>query len=124
MTTYTPEEEILARGEDDWVQFFEVYELAKKWAEIHSANARTETVRLLRSLLSQRLVQIGDVTEEGFVLWELNDDEVIARVIDRWDNLKERPSLGDVCWLSNTARGDARARELLADPNKRWSSET
>jgi hypothetical protein len=114
MTTYLPEEEILVRGLADWVMFAEVYDLTRDWALERSLDPRTESLRVLRVLLSEGLVEIGDVERDaGFVPWGLGADEALERVVDRWDRLNADLNLGDVCWLSNTAQGDARAQALL-----------
>jgi hypothetical protein len=113
-TPSLPEEEILARGLADWVMFAEVYGLTRDWALARSLDPRTEILRVLRALLSQGLVEIGDVQKgAGFVPWGLGVDEALARVVERWDRLSAEPNLGEVAWLSNTAEGDARAEEIL-----------
>ena len=116
MTTLQPEEEVLARGLADWVMFAEVYGLTRDWALARSLDPRTETLRVLRTLLEEGLAELGDVQRgAGFVPWGLGVDEALARVVERWDRLEAEPNLGDVGWLSNTPQGDARARELLGE---------
>ena len=125
MNTYTPEDEILVRGRADWVDFSEMYWLVRKWSLAHALDPRLEVVNLLRRLLSDRLVRIGTVVRgSGFVPWDLNENEIIDRLLYEWNALDHEPRMGDVCWLANTPAGDQRATEVLShpDPDKRWIS--
>jgi hypothetical protein len=126
MNTYTPEEEILARGRADWVDFSEVYWLVEKWSLMRSLDPHQEVARLLRHLLSDGLVRAGTVERgAGFVAWDLDESESVDRILREWSSLGREPHLGEVCWLANTPAGDALATEVLADadPSKRWISE-
>lgn len=50
----------------------------------------------------------GDVTGEGFREWGLPPSEAMRRIEHGW-SATAAPQLGEVCWLSNTERGDVRA---------------
>jgi hypothetical protein len=63
MTTFTPEEEILASGIHDWVDFSEAHDLTKRWAEGQALDVETELARVIRALLQSGWVMAGDVTE-------------------------------------------------------------
>jgi len=126
MTTHTPQEEIVARAQADWVHFPEAHWLVHKWASGRGLDTRQELVRVLRSLISQGLVQVGTVRgEDGFVPWGIDETATIQRILEEWDVLGRAPVPGDVCWLANTPAGDALAEDLLSrpDPNKRWISD-
>ena len=126
MTPYTPEDEIVARGQADWVHFPEMYWLVSKWSSAKALDPRQELIRVLRKLVSSELVRVGTVTQsEGFVPWGLMEDETVERVLREWDALDRRPTPGDVCWLANTPAGDVVAERLLSnpDPDKTWISD-
>jgi hypothetical protein len=126
MNTYAPEDEILARGQADWVHFAEALWLVNKWSSATGLNTRRELIRILRSLLSEGLIEIGTVSKDaGFRPWVLTENQIIDRVLEDWDSLGRNPLPGDVCWLANTPAGDARAEELLSnpDPAKKWISD-
>ena len=58
------------------------------------------------------LVGVGDVTAEGFRPWNLSMDEALKRIEHEWTSLGRWPQIGEICWLSNTEKGDMRANDI------------
>jgi hypothetical protein len=74
------------------------------------AQVKDATLEIIRQMVEDDLVQVGDLTTGGFVLWNLGHDRTLERIRQRWDDLPGSPGLGDVCWFANTAAGDETAR--------------
>jgi len=123
MTSFSPDQEILARGLSDWVDLSEILGLTRRWAQRDDLDTRSEVLRILKGLIESRLMAPGDVTrDEGFIEWSLSPDGSMAEIVQRWDALGREPTVGDVCWLRNTAEGDRRGEEILAQhgPDRTW----
>jgi hypothetical protein len=105
--------EILISGLDDWVDAAEVAFVAKS---IGGAEGDTEnralSVRVIRDLIMEGLVDVGDVTTEGFRPWNLSVDEALKRIEHEWTSLGRWPQIGEICWLSNTEKGDMQANDI------------
>ena len=102
---------ILSEGLDDWIQASEVVSAIVGAGGPHLAKDVPSICRaVVGKVLALGLMQIGDVVEDGgFIPWELEQDAALAKFDDEWNRLKGLPDLGEVCWLSNTKAGDARA---------------
>lgn len=98
------------RGRDDWVMAADVAWIAR---DVGRADAEdevcAESVRLIEAVLRDGLMLIGDVTDGGFFPWEASTDQALRRIEAAWRELGRSPDLGEVCWLENTAKGDALA---------------
>lgn len=105
--------DLLKRGVADWLDMAEV-----AWVAASVGGAKTEqeiralAVEVIRRLLQDRLIAVGDVTEDGFRAWDVSDDDALLRIEREWLALGRLPNLGEVCWLSNTEAGDDFARNL------------
>ncbi|NUQ78197.1 MAG: hypothetical protein HUU21_32095 [Polyangiaceae bacterium] len=108
-------DEILMLGLDDWIQ---VSEIASAARTVGGAVTQGEVQRLsldiIRAVIKEGLMTVGDVTTQGFQAWALSAEESLERIEREWIALGRNPSLGDICWLSNTEEGDKRARTLIA----------
>jgi hypothetical protein len=113
--TATLIDEVLVRGADDWVMAAEVAWLARS---VGGASTDGEvldvSVDLIRTVLTEGLMEVGDVTDGGFFAWGLPVAEAVQRIEDAWRGLGHSPNLGEVCWLSNTPTGQARAESIFA----------
>lgn len=107
-------EDILKRGEHDWVQMSEV-----AWVAQSTGGAQTDAavlalaLRALRIILDTGEMEIGDLrVVEGdapvelpelarlaVYPWGLSTDEAVTRVSKDWVALGRRPNLGDIAWL-------------------------
>jgi hypothetical protein len=107
-------EAILVSGLEDWVHLAEVAWLAKSEG---GALTKEEGIRMalptFRELLEKRLSGIGDVSDGGFIEWDLAIDEALERVRAEWEALDRDLWPGDICWLANTAEGNRRAKQIL-----------
>jgi hypothetical protein len=107
--------DILRRGCHDILQLAEVASVIAKHLGAPPAHPAvlTATTLIIDELLSQGEVEVGDArTVDGvvtFIPWAAPQDEVMNRIIVEWTNLGRQPRLGEICWLANTALGNAHA---------------
>jgi len=109
-------DELLMSGADDWVLAAEV-----AWVAESTGGAKTPdqirdlSLRLIRELLQQGMMEIGDLSEEAphFRKWNLPMEEALERVEREWKALGRLPDLGDICWLQNTVKGNKLGKQLL-----------
>lgn len=107
-------DEVLKRGLDDWIQAAEVASVVQSIAGQRSnASIRRITLEVIETLIQRGLMRAGEVTREGFYEWDLTADQALEKIVTTWNALGRLPELGEVCWLSNTAQGDSRARSML-----------
>jgi hypothetical protein len=112
MTSLT--DAVLREGTDDWVPFRTVHVLAyTTTAEPDELSRRQSAIDAVRELLSEKLIEIGAVTDHGFAAWStplpgLND---FAREYLAADAAAE-DDWGFRFWLSNTPAGDERAHRI------------
>lgn len=108
--------ELLLAGLDDWVHLPEIAWIAKS---VGGADVKEDAVKLstkvIRILVEEGLMEIGEVTEGGFFEWDLSLDRAIERIEGEWLALERDPLPGDVFWLANTSEGDTRAKNLLRE---------
>src|SRR5262249_45760886 len=64
---------------------------------------RTQTLRLVRSLLHDRGMQVGHPAPNGrqFVPWNLPPDQAVRRIEEEWSALGREPNIGDVAWFTS-----------------------
>src|SRR5687767_3824615 len=70
------------------------------------------SLALIRAVLDQGLMDVGDVTDGGFFEWGLDQEQAMERIEREWRQLDRPLNLGDVCWLANTGAGDRRAEAV------------
>lgn len=58
-------------------------------------------------------MELGDLSKEGFCMWNLPIEECLNRVEREWNALGRNPSLGEICWLQNTDKGNALGEKLF-----------
>jgi hypothetical protein len=106
-------EDVLDRGLDDWIDITEVASVAKTvGGAVTDAEIQELSIEIIRSVIQEGLMEVGDVTTDGFHRWGLSPDEALKRIEHDWGALGRWPYIGDICWLSNTEEGDKRARQL------------
>jgi hypothetical protein len=106
-------EEILNRGLDDWVHAAElVYVTISVGGAVTDAEIRDLSIEILRKVVKEGLMEVGDLTTQGFHAWNLPADEALDRIEREWNSLGRPPDIAEICWLSNTEEGDKRARQL------------
>jgi hypothetical protein len=108
--------DLLMRGCDDWVDVAEITSVAK-----FTGHARSEeeiwdlSLTIIREVVQQGLMEIGDLPDQGgrLNLWPMTSEECLDRVQREWHALGRNPSLGEICWLQNTDKGNALGEELF-----------
>lgn len=62
------------------------------------------TLRLVRSLLQERGMQVGHPAPDGrhFVSWDLPPDQAVSRIEKEWSALGREPNIGEVAWFTST----------------------
>ena len=98
--------EILDRGKDDWLDFAEVISIVRSRTRVDEKAAMALSVELIREMLDQRSVLVGDLLKRGesvaFAPWDGPPRQIVDRIQANLANLGRRPGLGEVCWLSAT----------------------
>jgi hypothetical protein len=106
-------EDVLNRGLDDWIDITELAFVAKSVGRAGTdAEIRDLSIEIIRNVIQEGLMEVGDVTTDGFHRWGLSPDEALKRIEHDWAALGRWPYTGDICWLSNTEKGDEIARQL------------
>ena len=99
--------EILEEGVDDWVPTDRLIGRAKELHPSSGEQFKNLFKEVLNLLLTQDLVCVGDIGDEGFTPWDGSTSEIMERVISECESLNWAP-FGGGCWLSNTPAGDLR----------------
>jgi len=117
-TSRTAKGEILVEGLADWVYVSWALQAVKSHSEPGDdcASWRERTILLIRELLEEGLVEIGDVRNGVHIPWRSSVHASLERVRREWvaewgDTV---PTPGAIGWLCNTPAGDALARAILA----------
>ncbi|WP_030903799.1 hypothetical protein [Streptomyces sp. NRRL F-5126] len=100
-------EELLEDGLDDWNLVDSLIALAYQAGG--EERFRTLFRQSLDWLLENQYIEAGTLEEEGFRAWVGAPKVIAERVVKLCESLEWQP-MGDGCWLSNTASGDAYAR--------------
>ncbi|MBA3947899.1 MAG: hypothetical protein H0X37_25520 [Herpetosiphonaceae bacterium] len=126
MTSQVVTNELLIDGLDDWVYLAQL-----KGILLHVAGITNEQVIMEEALatldvvLRAGFVEIGDVIKNvGFVPWNMSIEAALDRVRREWQQLNGGPSLGDICWLQNTPKGNCEAEKVLKAERGNTSSES
>ncbi|MEO8904124.1 MAG: hypothetical protein ABI627_21610 [Polyangiaceae bacterium] len=105
--------EVVRRGLDDWVQAAEVVSVAQSiGGQTTSAATQRVALEVIGELLRSGLMQAGGVTKDGFSEWSMSWDEAFEKIASEWEGLGRLPNLGELCWLSNTSKGDQLAQSV------------
>ena len=112
-------DDLLVCGLDDWIQAAEIASVARTiGAAVTEVEVRDLSLRLVRELIGQDLMEVGAVTESGFTSWEISVDQALRRIEQEWRALPKGPDLGDVCWLNLTKKGEVQAKEVWSRRNQ------
>ena len=67
-----------------------------------ASETRALPLRLVRSLLSERGMQVGHPAPDGrqFVSWDLPPDQAVSRIEKEWSLLGREPGIGEVAWFT------------------------
>jgi hypothetical protein len=114
---------ILRAGLDDWVPFAAVEGFARQLGATSDAEAIALGLEATRQLAEEGLVQLGEVSDGGFVAWGEPLDAATARIEAAWAN-PDQHQRGFTGWLANTPQGDELARARTADEHRDGSRPT
>ncbi len=126
MTSQIVINELLIEGFDDWVYLAGLAGIIRHFEGIaNEQEIMEEALATLDVVLRGGFVEIGDVTEaDGFVPWNVPIEAALDRVRREWHQLNQRLSLGDICWLQNTPKGNREAEKVLEAERANASSES
>lgn len=110
--------EPLFRGEVSPQLLTEIAKAEESGGQIEFALARRLNDAIVRAVLSEGYMMIGDLYH-GFHPWQLTLDEALKKVSDEWDELNGVLPDPGIYWLSNTERGEVIGQEAL----KRWQED-
>ncbi|HTU23249.1 MAG TPA: hypothetical protein VMG10_34765 [Gemmataceae bacterium] len=67
------------------------------------AQTRALALRLVRSLLQERGIQVGWPAADGrhFLPWDLTPDQAIHRIENEWAALGRDPNIGEPAWFTS-----------------------
>jgi hypothetical protein len=68
------------------------------------ADTRAVTLRLVRGLLGERGMQVGQPAPDGrrFIPWGLAPDQALRRIEQEWSALGRDPDIGEVAWFTSS----------------------
>jgi hypothetical protein len=99
---------ILKEGTDDWVPLLAVAGLAKQLGAVDEVDVVDQSLGALGELVDRGLVELGSVSDEGFLAWPEAPPVTLARVEATW----RASTAGEwefCCWVNNTDNGDREA---------------
>lgn len=104
-------DDLLLTGCDDWIHIADlIWTVSSIGGATTKSEIREMVINIVREVLLQGLVTIGDVKKDGYHDWGITMDEALERMKERWDALNRQPLTGDICWLEITKKGIERAR--------------
>jgi len=117
MDTAGTKHDILIGGVRDYTGLWEVAHFAKQDSSTASPDAvRRFALTVVAELVMDGCVEPGTLTGGGgFDVWEGTPSEWLDRITAEWPPGGATPNVGDVCWFSNTERGNALGKRLIAD---------
>lgn len=105
---------VLVRGLEDWLHLADIDWLVRnKFPDSAGPDVPRLAAGVIATLVEGGFVQVGDVTDGGFMEWDDSAEVVRLRIEAQWLALDRAAAPGDVCWVANTAKGDECAREML-----------
>lgn len=68
-----------------------------------TTQTRILSLRLVRSLLQERGIQVGWPAPDGrhFLPWDLTPDQAIHRIEKEWTALGRDPKIGELAWFTS-----------------------
>ncbi len=68
-------------------------------------------LQLIRKLVEEELMDVGDFTKKGFSRWNLPIQKCLKRIEDKWRTMAREDK---ICWIQNTDKGRELGEQLLA----------
>jgi len=101
----TAKREILAECDRDHVGLWWVIKLIRQESARTHGNEQRETLDVLKGLLEEGLILVGQPTVEGdFLVWDTSPIDSIEHMREEWNQLGREPRLGEVAWFTTPRR--------------------
>jgi hypothetical protein len=110
------EQELLKGALEDWVGLWRfVRKVRDRQPEASVDDVRQLTMGMVRKLVGQGYVRVGDVgtPAPGFWPWPEDEQGAFARIEREWQALGRDPNLWEICWFAITPEGEAMASSLV-----------
>ena len=104
MTFEDVSESLAEECHTDHVGLWEIVEAVRfDLGATNASETRALTLRLVRSLLSERGMQVGHPGPDGrhFISWNLPPDQALRRIEKEWSALGREPNIGEVAWFTS-----------------------
>jgi len=104
MTAEDVLESLVEECHEDHVGLWEIVNAVRfDLGAVTPGDTRELTLRLVRSLLQERNMQVGHPAPDGrhFVAWNLPPDQAVSRIEKEWSALGREPSIGEVAWFTS-----------------------
>ena len=88
-----------------------VSEIVESGVDVNDESIQDLSFDALEHLILSGLMEAGDVSDDGFSPWNVEPADALNIIKTEWRKLDGPPSLGDVCWLRNTALGEEIGRK-------------
>lgn len=112
--------DLILRAADDWLQGIDFADLARHSNLSDVWDARDLCIGVCARLIFDDILVPGDI-EDGFVPWQGEKPDLIARLIEGWLSQDIREvNLGDIAWFALTSRGEAIAQDLISGESRSW----
>jgi len=100
--------EILIEGLEDYVGLWQVARSVRRtFGELPTERIRELALHRLKPLLDGALIEAGVPAEGGsFACWGSDAATTLHRIDAEWRELGKDPNIPDICWFSNTEKGD------------------
>ncbi|GAA2090914.1 hypothetical protein GCM10009801_56220 [Streptomyces albiaxialis] len=98
-------EEVLAEGDEDWVMVDFLIGVAEEHVSAQGGDFKSVSLELLKTLLEEELMEIGELGETGFEAWECPVEESVERFREGSERYAWKP-MGALWWLANTSKGE------------------
>jgi len=119
-------DELLVSGTEDWVCNADFRGVARDIGGVQDSDKReTFAIELMREVVRQGLMEIGDLPEGDtgqrplpLKKWPGTPEEWLDRIEREWPKRRGEAEYGVYCWFQNTVKGDEIARQILAKRDK------
>lgn len=107
--------DIIIEGLDDYVGLWQVARSVRQETPYQTGGSvRRTSLNELKPLLHRGYITPGQLTEDGgFFEWPLAPVEALERIDREWLELGQDPNISQVCWFSNTSKGDELAQAVI-----------
>ncbi|MGL4879520.1 MAG: hypothetical protein ACRC8K_00460, partial [Waterburya sp.] len=98
---------------DDYVGLWSVIrEVKNKHPDSDASLFRKQTIKLIRELLDNQLIQAGQFSTIKFEIWNTSSEETINRIEKEWDELGREPDISDIVWFIATEKGESETKKM------------